>query len=443
MIWAVLSVLCMPLAALELNREQCRELAIENNKRQRIAHAELERTRFEGRAFRANFLPKLSATGAVLFTDRKSSFTIPGGFVPIFSQGADGALIPHPSLMSYIPDTQFEFDLNKAYMAGISAKQSLYAGGRIRSAHRMALLGIEIAEKGVRKCESELLFEADRAYFTYLKTAELELVALKYEQLARELYRNIEEANRVGIASNGNLLKVRTKLNEAQLMLSRARNGREQARIYLCHVMGVDLLLPIEINDERYDLISEPLYDVVDHFQRAEYAILEKQVAVMRERVKLVRGEFLPSVGLMGSYGVGNPFQLNGSSIAKNGSASVVITLSVPLYAWGEGRNKVKAAKMEQKIAELKQCEANELMQLEFVQVMQELDEAFRQVERSRNALEAATENLRIAKDSYEVGLETLANYLEAQTSWQQCYADFVEAKSAFYLAESHKKAIL
>lgn len=42
---------------------------------------------------------------------------------------------------------------------------------------------------------------------------------------------------------------------------------------------------------------------------------------------------------------------------------------------------------------------------------------------------------MRVSKKQYEVGLETLSDYLEAQTLWQQAYSTQVDTHFRLYLS--------
>ncbi|MDD4114913.1 MAG: TolC family protein, partial [Massilibacteroides sp.] len=71
-----------------------------------------------------------------------------------------------------------------------------------------------------------------------------------------------------------------------------------------------------------------------------------------------------------------------------------------------------------------------------------EVDEATLETNLTRQALAEAEENLKTHKDMYETGMATLADYLEAQTSWQRAGADEVNAKAALRLSLTrYKKA--
>ena len=52
----------------------------------------------------------------------------------------------------------------------------------------------------------------------------------------------------------------------------------------------------------------------------------------------------------------------------------------------------------------------------------------------SERSLEQAEENMTVSGKQYEVGLETLSDYLEAQVMWQQAYQTKVDAQFQLYV---------
>lgn len=69
-------------------------------------------------------------------------------------------------------------------------------------------------------------------------------------------------------------------------------------------------------------------------------------------------------------------------------------------------------------------------MMLEIAQARFNLKDAVTRLTMTEKALEQAKENLKESKDNYEVGMETLANYLEGQAQWQKALSDNIDAKS-------------
>lgn len=432
--------------------EQCREMALENNKQIAIAEKTNEKADSDVKAYKANYFPKLSLSGNYLLTNASSKLTIPGGYLPTFIPGADGSLVPNVLTTSpsgetifkeyaYMPDTEFRLKFNNSYTAGIRAEQPLYMGGKITAAYKMARIGHELANLNNNLTRNEVLVLTDEAYWNYVKVYELHKVAGKYKDVVNELFRNVQAGHEVGMMQRNNVLKVQVKLNEAELQLRKAENAMRLARMNLCHVIGLPLTTEIALPDSFESPDATIAYQA-DITQRPEYSMLNKQVELKRQQTKLVRSEFLPNVGVAAMYNYSYGIKMNDKPIIDNTSFGAVVSVNIPLFQWGEGRNKVRSARTEQKIAELKQADTNEKMELELVQAINNVDEANLEVSLTKNSLAEAEENLKTHKDMYEEGMATLADYLEAQTTWQKANADCVSASAALRLnLTKYKKA--
>ena len=175
-------------AQVSLNLEKCREMALESSKKMSIATKQGEKAEFERKAYRANFLPKLSATGLYAYMQKKSSFTIDGGYLPTFVPDANGELVynlyidpatklpvmgkdgrPLSAQYAFMPDIELELGLRGVYSAGAMLEQPIYMGGKIRSAYRMAMIGKEMSELNKQYTRAEVITEADEAYWQYLR----------------------------------------------------------------------------------------------------------------------------------------------------------------------------------------------------------------------------------------------------------------------------------
>ena len=116
--------------------------------------------------------------------------------------------------------------------------------------------------------------------------------------------------------------------------------------------------------------------------------------------------------------------------------------MSIPLYHFGEGRNKVRAARMEAEQAQLEQQDLTEQMQLEATREANNVDEALLELDVTTRSLAQAAENLRMAGKSYNAGMEPLSDLLEAQVLYQQALARQVEARCQLSLSVSrYRKA--
>lgn len=118
-------------------------------------------------------------------------------------------------------------------------------------------------------------------------------------------------------------------------------------------------------------------------------------------------------------------------------SGAVGVTLSVPIFHFGERRGKIRSAKAALRMAQLELDDNRELMALELSQAHHTLKEQAEALEIARLSVEQATENLRLSRSAYNSGVETLSDHLEAQALWQSALADEIDARAQLLVALS------
>ena len=111
--------------------------------------------------------------------------------------------------------------------------------------------------------------------------------------------------------------------------------------------------------------------------------------------------------------------------------------MKIPIYHWGEGRGKIKAMKAEREMSQLKRDEMSEMMLLEIARARYNVEDAHTRETLTRRSLSQAEENLTVSKNQYEVGMETVTNYMEAQAQWQKAWSDWIDAKAELRLSET------
>ena len=97
-----------PAQIVELDLQKCRKMAVENSKKlhyfvltTNVDHC-FQKAGFDKKAYRANFLPKLSATGLYAYVHKKMKFDIDGGYLPVYDVNDVGQAVPLNSL--YMPE---------------------------------------------------------------------------------------------------------------------------------------------------------------------------------------------------------------------------------------------------------------------------------------------------------------------------------------------------
>lgn len=460
--WTIFSILLFGVSTLqaqvmELDLQTCRKMAVENSRKLQSARQQGLKASYEKNSYRANFLPKVSATGLYAYVQKKMEYKINGGYLPVYQAEDIGQALPLNSIKlnngqpvigadgmpvfnqyAFMPDINLAIGLRNVYSVGLTVEQPLYMGGKVRSAFRMAAIGKEMADLNIKYSWAEVITEADEAYWQYVRVKEQAKVAETYLRVVEELVKNVGDANQTGMASQNDLLKAQVKQNEAELLLSKATNGLALSGMNLCRIIGIDLHSSLAVQDSlQEDILPGILASNDDISARPEYNLLEKQVELKEKQVALTRSDFLPQFGVAATYGYGDGITLNGESEGLATFAAMA-SLKVPIFSWGEGRNKVKAVKAEEEIAKLQQEETVQLMQLEVARARYNIDDAQKRVNLTHKSLAQARENLQDSKNRYEVGMETITEYLEAQAQWQKAWSDWIDARAELRLSETY-----
>ena len=234
-------------------------------------------------------------------------------------------------------------------------------------------------------------------------------------------------------------MKVQVKLNEAELAIQRAENGIRLSTMNLCHVIGLPLNTPLQLDADQFsdEVPVTAQGGDLSVAARPESAILQAKTDIASQQVKLTRSDYLPQLAMFAGYAYVNGFKLSGSKLLDSGSGAVGATLKVPLITFGERTYKLRSAKARQQIAQTEQQDFTEQMQLELAQATNNFDEAQTELSITQRSLEQAEENMRLARQQYDAGLEPLSQLLDAQAMWQQASADHVNAKCQLQVAHT------
>ncbi len=438
------------LAQERLSLDDCRQMALQHSERITIARLQIEKARAEEAAMRTSYLPALSAnaTGLYLHNSIDMEFTLPtlvpdpmtGQLVPnVMTHPMSGDVITGPdgnpvfNMYAWLP---LEVSLQGAYLAGLSIEQPLYTGGKIAAGHAMTRIAADMAGDNLVLQRTNTLFETDQAYWIYVSVQEKVKLATAYATLLEELEQQVQHAWETGYVTRNEWLKVAVRHNEARLALQKAQSGLELSRMALCRLIGLPFGTAIETSDEELFSTPQTWLLQADVTNRPEYRLMQRQVDLAREQTKLLRAGFLPTAGVSAGYTYVGGIDFGTSSYAE-GNFSVIASVSIPLFNWGEGRSKVQAARHDQAISQARLEENTGLLTLEMEQARLHMADAMKRVEMVEQAMEQAEENLRVNQDNFELDMGVLTDLLEAQAHWQQAHNDLIGALTDLRIKET------
>jgi len=138
-----------------------------------------------------------------------------------------------------------------------------------------------------------------------------------------------------------------------------------------------------------------------------------------------------------------NPNPYNGLSQEFGGDWNVGVAINIPIFHWNDRGHTLRAARSEQRVAELKMEEAKELIALQVQQAVYTLNESVKKIEMAELNLQQAEENLKVVTDGFETGTQKTSDVLEAQSMWQNAYADLIDARMEYRMNLVNLKRVM
>lgn len=458
-----------------LSLDSCRALALANNKDLLISNEKINAAHYQRKAAFTNYLPNFSATGAymrnqkefsLLNNDQKAALSGLGtNLAGPIQQVATGIIAIHPDLEPLISSLSGKLlpaldqagnslvdalrtDTRNVYAGAITLTQPLYMGGKIRAYNKITKYAEELAQEQHHGGMQEVIMSTDQAYWQVISLVNKKKLAEGYLKLLQQLDGDVEKMINEGVATKADGLSVRVKVNEAEMTLTKVEDGLSLARMLLCQLCGIDLSSPITLADENMEdiplLTTDPYFDLSTAYEnRPEIRSLELATQIYKQKVNVTRAEHLPSIALMGNYMVTNPSVFNSFENKFKGMWNVGVMVQIPIWHWGEGIYKTRAAKAEARIAQYQLQDAREKIELQVNQAAFKVKEAGKKLIMSSKNMEKAEENLRYATLGFKEGVIATNNVLEAQTAWLSAHSEKIDAQIDVKLTEIYLKKSL
>ena len=356
---------------------------------------------------------------------------------------ADMQLARKEMLPSLGVSSEANYDLrvgDKARAVGWSMRadvvQPIFYGGVIHATKERAEMLWNEALSREQSAMLDVIYDADVAYWT-LSRAEIYYRAIEdYRSIVASLRDVAAHRFEEGYTSKSDLLQVESRLSDAEYQLSRAKQQWMQALHNFNVMRGGDptdvISLAESILDTMYLPEREDVAEVVLSHPDYVAAIASREAS--RWAVKVARAAYLPNVGA-GIYGLWYPKTPNVRGAGTRLDGGVTLTMTTPIYHFGERRQAMRSARSNLRRAELLAEDIADEIVLNESNGWTNLVSTLERVEAVRHNLNLATENLEISTYAYGEGLGTILDVLQAQLSWLQIYNNAIAAQYDYALA--------
>lgn len=437
----VVTVSCMH-AQRMLTLEECRNLAIQNNKELQISGEKIKMADNEKKAAFTKYFPQLSANGAYMWNQKDINLLDMGTLSSSLSSSLGGLaqlpMIQH--LMSGVNDMQ-HLDVQNIWVGNVSLVQPVFMGGKIVNYNQITKFAKQLAESMNNLQLQDLIYKTDETYWQVISLVNKKKLADAYVDLLRKMDSDVTAMIYEGVATEADGLSVKVKLNEAEMAQTKVENGLALTRMLLAQICGLSLEEDLSLADEKLDNFpvetTQASADLNEAFMnRNELRSLDLATKIYKRKERIALAEMLPNVALAANYFVTNPNVFNGFKNDFAGMFNVGVMVKVPLSGWWEGTYRRNSAKAETRIKTLEWQDAREKIELQVNQSVYKVNEAGKKLIASSRNMENAEENLRRANFGFEEGVIPALNLMEAQTAWVSARSGLIDAQIEVKLTE-------
>ena len=456
----------LTVASGQLTLEECRQRALRENHGLKRAEERVAEAKAMEKVALWQMLPKLSANGTYLWMDRQIELLSESQKERLRNMGTTaqedinryvhsqldqlpvggtamgdwvaGVLsgMPLAGALNGVGDEvvrSLETDTRNVVAGAVTVTQPIYMGGKLRALYRTASLMAQLGGVEMDKKREETLIAVDEAYWQVVSVQHKKELAEQYAALLDTLNSNVEKMVEAEVATKGDLTKVRVKLNEAQMNLTKATNGLALAKMLLAQRCGMPLDTVFEVRSGRSSGISsnssisshnlDSVYE-----RRAEMRMLRISDSVAQQGVRMARAGLLPNIAATGGYLMTSPNVFNGFENALSGTLMAGVVVNIPILHPGAIYS-LKAAKHRKREAEPQMSEAQEMIALQVNKLTYEHELAHKKLAQATSNLANAEENLKLADESFKAGMASSSDLMAAQTVWLQAKGEVLDAE--------------
>lgn len=471
--WIIAAALCvLPTyagAQQVLTLDECRQMAVENNNSLKTAQQKIKVAGYDRNIALANYFPKITATGTYMYTSRDWKLIDDDKAAEIQNAGTTlqndvtnkmmQIMSDKDVMTKYMTDAAFKklidglqttdiatpinaigqhitdaltLDMHNLCGAVVSVQQPVFMGGKIVASNQMAKYAEELAQSQYDAEHAQVLADIEQAYWQIVSIAAKKNLAENYADLLRQMGKDVDALVAEGFATPSDALTIKVKMNEAEMLYTKATNGLALAKMLLCKECGLPLDSEITLADETLDAIPVPqmspvISDEEVYAARPEIRSLDLAKKIYDKKVAVVRADGLPTVAVMANYAVTNPNVFNGFQNKFGGFFSAGVLVNVPIFHGTEAIQKTRKAKAEAALTQYRLDDAKEMISLQVAQLRQQEGEALEKLTMAESNLENAEENLRVATAGWNEGMIASNVVLQAQTAWLQAHSEYIE----------------
>jgi outer membrane protein len=299
----------------------------------------------------------------------------------------------------------------------------VYDSGQTWYGRHQAELGEKSAELSLERVRHQVVAETSVGYAGLLLSLENLGVVEQTLETSRANLKMVQSRFDAGFFVKSDLLRAQVRIARLEQQLSQAQSMVEIAKAALNAAMGVsmestfELVTPFEVPQQAEGDLEGWIIEAMEN--RPDYQQAKYHEEIAAKEVAKTKAAHLPSLNLVGNYEVNTE---RWEDFADNYTVGALLKFN--LYSGNR-----MTAKQREAMALLQAAKAN--VHSNEIGIRMETRQAFFQAKSAResvrvtqSAIEQSEENLRIIRNRYNNGLETIVTLLDSEVALQQSRTD-------------------
>jgi len=325
---------------------------------------------------------------------------------------------------------------------GVSFNETLYNGGADIANYKQSLIGLKAEWETLRAKKLDIEFEAKRLYYGLLLAYETERIAREALEQSKAHYEDVKNKYSQGTASRFDVLQSGVQVSLLVPNLIKASNEVNIIKAELNKLLGRDVYTAIA-TDEKLGYsaieIEEQNFLKTTYLNKPEMILKSLGIDIDKWGIQMAKAGYRPQLTMDGNYfytskDLGHIFSSNKSNWYAG------IALTIPIFEGFSTKAKVDEAKARYTETVLSKENLANQIAVDVRQACLNLKESQAIIDSQKDHVDEAREALKIAEISYDNGVGTNLDVIDAQVSLSQIQQNLASGIYDYLMAEAYLK---
>lgn len=253
---------------------------------------------------------------------------------------------------------------------------------------------------------------------------------------AQALYERAVDQKKAGVSPSIDVLRSQVELKQDEQRLLAQRNQFAKDKLGLGRLIGLppgqEFRIANQTPFQQFETMTPEQADELAYRQRADYLSAKHQVAAAEQTVRAARGEWYPTVGVNGYYGVAGEMLTS-----SHGVFQVSGTLNFNIFDGGRIRADEEKARASLKQSQDELANLGAQIDYQIRSALLDVKTAADQVGVARSNVDLANETLVQARDRFVAGVTDNIEVVQAQESVASANDNLIAALYAHNVAKA------